>query len=207
MSQAEKPEPDPQAAPGAEPSDHSLLRRFRHGSQDAATQLYLRYAHRLRALAQAQCSPDLARRVDVDDIVQSVFGSFFRRASTGYYDVPAGEELWKLFLVIALNKIRAKGAFHRAAKRDVRRTATGEAFDRAVELAVGEDEAAFTFLELTIDEALDRLPPPHRQMIELRIEGHEVAAIARQTGRSKRTVERVLQEARAKLADLLNEEK
>ena len=37
-----------------------------------------------------------------EEIVQSVFGSFFRRARSGDYDVPVGDELWKLFLVIAL---------------------------------------------------------------------------------------------------------
>src|SRR5207302_2513111 len=51
-------------SPPAGPSDHSLLARFRRGSQDAATQLYLRYAQRLRGLARAQLSPALARRVD-----------------------------------------------------------------------------------------------------------------------------------------------
>src|SRR5271157_4690680 len=89
-------------------SDHSLMRRLRLGSEDAATQIYLRYAHRLRALARVQSSPDLTRCIDADEIVQSVFGSFFRRAKDGYYDVPEGEELRRLFLVIALNKIRAK---------------------------------------------------------------------------------------------------
>src|SRR3954463_15800086 len=85
--------------PSEDSSDRSLLQRFQDGNQDAATLLYLRYAKRLRALAKAQCSRDLARRVEVEDIVQSVFRSFFRGASRGYYDVPAGEELWKLFLV------------------------------------------------------------------------------------------------------------
>ena len=37
-----------------------------------------RYARRLEALARSKTSPDLARRVDDEDIVQSVFGSFFR---------------------------------------------------------------------------------------------------------------------------------
>src|SRR5437588_9272377 len=109
------------------PSDQSLLRRFRKGEQDGATQLYLRYAPRVRALVKAKTSPDLARRVDADDLVQSVFRSFFQGVTHGHYDVPAGEELWKLFLVIALNKIRAAGNFHRAEKRDVRLTAGGEA--------------------------------------------------------------------------------
>jgi RNA polymerase sigma-70 factor (ECF subfamily) len=98
-----------------EPSDRSLLVRLRQGNEDAATQLYLRYAERLNALIQSQCSTELARQVDAEEIVQSIFGSFFRGANQGYYDVPAGEELWKLFLIIALNKIRAKGNYYRAA--------------------------------------------------------------------------------------------
>jgi RNA polymerase sigma-70 factor (ECF subfamily) len=181
-----------------------LLRRLRGGSEDAATQLYLRYAHRLRALAESRCAPDVASRLDADDIVQSVFGSFFRKASKGHYDVPAGEDLWKLFLVIALNKIRAKCAYHRADKRDVRATAGSEGLAQAA--AVEPDEASYAILRLTIDEALGRLPPSHRQMVILRIDGHEVAEIAEQTRRSKRTVERILQEVRKKLAALLEEE-
>lgn len=188
-----------------EPSDRSLLQRFRRGSQDAATQLYLRYAARLRALARTHCSPDLSRRLDIDDIVQSVFGSFFRGASQGYYEVPPGEELWRLFLVIALNKIRAKGAFHRAAKRDVRLTAGSELLDRS-ETANPHDESAYRHLHLVVDEALDRLPAGYKEMVELRIEGYEVAEIARKTGRSKRTVERILQEARRQLAEFLRED-
>ena len=90
-------------------SDGSLMRRLQTGSQDAATQLYLRYAKRLHALSRAKCSPDLAARVDSDDIVQSVFRTFFRRVEKGEYDVPDGEELWKLFLVIGLNKIQTVG--------------------------------------------------------------------------------------------------
>jgi RNA polymerase sigma-70 factor (ECF subfamily) len=186
----------------ATPSDHSLLQRFRHGCQDAATQLYLRYARRLQGLVRAQLSPPLAQRVDVDDLVQSVFGSFFRRASRGYYDVPAGEELWRLFLVIALHKIRNQAAYHQADKRDHRRTDTGAQIS---DLCAPDDGAAFAFLQMAIDEALARLPPSHKQLVELRIEGYEIADLAQQTGRSKRTVERLLQEARARLAELLGE--
>src|SRR5438128_859755 len=108
------PAEDVRAQSDAVPSDGSLLRKVRHGDQEAARLLYLRYAGRLRALARAKSSPELAGRVDVDDIVQSAFGSFFRGVFHGSYDVPAGEELWSLFLVITLNKIRATGAHHRA---------------------------------------------------------------------------------------------
>jgi RNA polymerase sigma-70 factor (ECF subfamily) len=201
-----KPADDASASRASVPTDQSLLRRYRHGSEDAATQLYLRYAHRLRALAQAKCSPDLARRFDADDIVQSVFGSFFRGASKGLYDVPAGEELWKLFLVMALNKIRAKGAHHRAAKRDVRQTAELDDWEALPEPNAEQNEASFAVLQMVVDEALERLSPLQRRMIELRIEGQEVADIAQLTARSKRTVERVLQDFRNNLAALLREE-
>jgi RNA polymerase sigma-70 factor, ECF subfamily len=194
--------PSPPAGAGS--SDRSLLQRLRQGSQDAATQLYLRYVHRLRALTHAKCSAELARQVDAEDIVQSIFGSFFRGASQGYYEVPAGEELWKLFLVIALNKIRAKGNYHRAAKRDARLTVHGEGLEDQPAARGKEGDDDLAFLRLTIAEALDRLPPQHKQMVTLRIEGYEVAEIARQTGRSHRTVERILQQARERLTELLD---
>lgn len=191
------------ASDGGTPSDHSLLRRFKRGNQDAATQLYLRYAHRLRALVQAHCSTALTRRLDADDIVQSVFRRFFRRVSQGDYDVPPGEELWGLFLVIALNKIRAEETFHRASKRDVRVTAEVPPDD--VPGQDGSEEAAFTVLHLTIEDALRDMPDSLRTMVELRIQGHEVADIAARIGRSKRTIERSLQEVRTRLRVLLEE--
>src|SRR5215213_8947749 len=147
----------PAAADG--PSDRSLLRRLRGGSEDAATQLYRRYAHRLRALARANTSAHLARRVDAEDIVQSVFRIFFAAATRGLYDVPAGEDLWKLLLVIALNKIRAEGVFHQAAKRDVRATAE---LDPAAEPEEADDFAA-RFLRLVVKDTLERMPPLERQ--------------------------------------------
>ena len=188
------------------PSDHSLLRRLRRGQDDGPTLLYRRYAGRLHALAAAQRAPCLAARFDPEDIVQSVFRTFFRRAAQGDYDVPEGEEIWKLLLVIALNKIRAVGAFHRAARRDVRATAAGPAYEQAIGAEPGRDETALAVLRLVIDEALEGLPPGHRPIVELRVEGYEVAEIAARVRRSKRTVERILQEFRARLGAAIRAE-
>ncbi|GAC1447443.1 MAG: hypothetical protein NVSMB9_29610 [Isosphaeraceae bacterium] len=187
-----------------EPSDGSLLRKYRHGDQEAARLLYLRYAGRLRALARSRTSADLAGRVDDDDIVQSVFGSFFRGVNRGAYDVPAGEEIWNLFLVIALNKIRAKGAHHRAAKRDVRQTTGAEKIDQSIEEPQSDSQAC-VLLKISIDEALHRLPDEYERAIRLCMQGYEVAEIAEAIGRSKRSVERLLQQSRARLAELLDD--
>jgi RNA polymerase sigma-70 factor (ECF subfamily) len=195
---AEPPASSP--LPKDDRSDHELLELVRANDEQAAAALYFRYAPRLLALAASRCSPDLARRLDSEDIVQSVFGRFFRRARTGDYDVPEGQELWKLLLVIAMNRIRAAEAHHRAVKRDVGATDAGD-LDREPGSGRGADDEAH--LQLVVSDALERLPERHRELVELRLSGYEVGEIAEMTGRSRRTVERVLQEARAKLDDLL----
>jgi RNA polymerase sigma-70 factor (ECF subfamily) len=192
-------------APSDAPSDRSLVRRLQAGQEDAATQLYLRYARRLQALALRRCSTDLACRVDPDDIVQSVFSSFFRGVTQGFYDVPTGEEAWGLLLVIALNKIRAKGNFHHAARRDVRRTPSlGNDLDNMP--SKESDEASLTTLRLVIEDVLGDLPEEHRQIILLRMQEHQVEEIADRTRRSRRTVERVLQDFRHRLTTALEED-
>lgn len=182
-----------------EPSDRSLLSRIRGGSQGAAGELHRRYAERLLAFARTRIGADWQVREDAEDVVQSVFGSFFRGADRGLYQAPEGEELWGLFLVIALNKIRAKAAHHRAAKRDVRKTLAGQEPLEGPFEELADDAAASTYLQLVVDEMIGRLPDSHRETIRLRIEGFEVAEIATATGRSKRSTERILQEFRTRM--------
>jgi RNA polymerase sigma-70 factor, ECF subfamily len=193
-----------QAEPAS--SDGSLVRWARAGDQEAATQLYLRYANRLERLIQTQRSPDLACRFDPEDVVQSIFSSFFRGVNLGLYDVPDGQELWKLLLVIALNKIRARGNYHRAACRDVRLTRDETAFSMRALPQQYEDATSAVVLKLVIDEVLQRLPESQRQIVLDRIAGHEVTEIAERNGWSRRTVERVLQEFRNMLDGVLREE-
>jgi RNA polymerase sigma factor (sigma-70 family) len=187
-------------------SDRHLLERFQNGDREAAGLLYARYADRLRALTRRKSSAALACRLDPDDIVQSVFRNFFHAAREGGYDVPPGEDLWKLLLVIALNKIRARGTFHRAAKRDVRRTRRIDGLDPftlAKENTHGQSGA--TFLKMAAEEALAQLPPLQRRIVELRMQGYQVPEIAGITGRSLRTVERTLQHCRQQLTAFLND--
>lgn len=190
----------------AQPTDRSLLRRLRGGEQDAAEALYVRYARRLRALASTQTSAALASRFDPEDVVQSVFRTFFRRAADGQYDVPEGEELWNLLLVISLNKIRALATYHKAAKRDATTTLPLTSAESSSSGPDASKYEALQILELVIDEMLVDLPESQRAMIRMRIEGHAVDEIAAATQRSKRTVERALMQFRAQLGKLLFEE-
>src|SRR5438105_4634429 len=159
--------------PVPEPSDRSLLRRLQEGSQDAATILYGRYARRLRQLVESNCSADLARCLEPDDIVQSVFRRFFEQARKGFYDAPSDADLWKVLLVIALNRVRDLGDFYRAGKRDVRLTiSAGGNDDTFCDRALSDESAAF--LRLVVEESMSLLPPLYRTVCELRLAGHEV---------------------------------
>ncbi len=117
--------------PADEPNDHFLIAQTRAGDQAAATQLYLRYAKRLTSLVERRCSVELARCAGVEDIVQSVFATFFDRVCQGFYDIPDGDTVWKLLLVMGLNSIRTHATYHFAAKRDAHRTISGPALGSA----------------------------------------------------------------------------
>jgi DNA-directed RNA polymerase specialized sigma24 family protein len=67
------------------------------------------------------------------------------------------------------------------------------------------DSTALTVLQLVIDDITSKLAEVKREMIRLRIEGHEIEEIAQQTGRSSRSVERTLQEFRQALAAKLQD--
>src|SRR5262249_53122810 len=139
-------------------SDDTLVRWLRAGNDAAANRLYGRYVDRLRALARAKLSADLSRRVDAEDIVQSVFRRFFQAARRGNYDAPAGADLWDLLLVITLNRVRSEKSYQRAAKRDVRRTADAGAEGFSLESIAERDDLASALLRLHVEEALAEFP-------------------------------------------------
>ena len=170
-------------SPAASPTDNFLVGKYREGDQNAATQLYFRYARRLTALVKSRCSADLARVAGVEDIVQSVFKTLFQRIGKGYYDIPDRDELWKLLLVITLNKIRAKATYVHAVKRDVavqHGRCDGSPGSIASVECVRTSETGHADMILT--EILDRFSPQHRLILGLRIDGFTVEEIAEISG-------------------------
>ena len=63
------------------------LQRWRSGDAQAAEQLFTRYARRLTGLAEQHLSRKLAGRLDGEDVVQSVFRTFFRRSAAGEFRI------------------------------------------------------------------------------------------------------------------------
>ena len=99
----------------------SLVQRHRQGDPDAAAELFAYYARRLSRLAEQFISRKLAGRIEGDDVVQSVFRTFFRRCTAGEFQIDSSAQLWQLLVKITMLKARAQGRRHTAAQRDARR--------------------------------------------------------------------------------------
>ena len=98
-----------------------LLNRFRRGDDRAAHEIFDRYTLRLIGLTRTRLSAKLARRIDPEDVVQSVYRSFFRAAEQGNFELRQNGDLWRLLAAITLNKVRMQARKNRAVKRSLHR--------------------------------------------------------------------------------------
>lgn len=187
-------------------SADALLAQWRQGDQQAADKLFRRYADRLIALAQSRMPARLNQRIDAEDVVQSVYRSFFNRTRAGQYEAQYGGDVWRLLVTITLHKLTNEVAHHKAAKR---------AMDRELPLATSEDNSLpgvspevlarepspmeAVVLAEELEQVMAALTPVQRQILELRLQGYKIDEIADQVHRSQRTVRRVLDNVKANL--------
>jgi RNA polymerase sigma factor (sigma-70 family) len=160
---------------------------MREISEDAAAQFYARYMEKLMSLVQRNLASRFAARVDPEDLVQSIFRSWFTGAKEGRFQPASKDEVWKLLSVVALNKVRNKVKFHDAQRRAVSRTESGDEIFGGFPEPTPED--ARKFVEL-IEAASQRLEEMPRRTLELTIEGKSVEEIATELGRTTRSVSR-----------------
>ena len=181
-----------------------LVARWRHGDQQAAAELFRRYADRLVGLARAQLSRKVGQRVDAEDVVQSVYRSFFADARDGHYDIQRGGDLWRLLVTITLCKVRNQAKHNGRAKRAVQRDQGFGSEDSLLGiqpdlLARGPTPVDAAALTDELDQLMQQLEAPDRRIVELRLQGFKLAEIADLVQRSQRTVCRVLEEVKQHL--------
>ncbi|QJW99127.1 ECF-type sigma factor [Frigoriglobus tundricola] len=106
-----------------EPQFADLIRRVRAGQAEAAAELVDQFEPEIRrAIRMRLTDPRLRRVLDSVDICQSVFGQFFARAAAGQFDLQEPNQLVRLLVVMAQNRLRNHAAFQQAARRDQRRS-------------------------------------------------------------------------------------
>ena len=187
-----------------------LFDRYRNGDEDAADELFRRYVDRLIGLARNRMSSGLARRVDAEDVVQSVYRSFFAHARNGQYAIERAGDLWRLLATITVNKVRKKARFHGQQKRSIDRersldSGTGTSADEVELFAGGPATPDAVAVVDELEAVMVGLEAKHREMLELRLQGQCLQEIADKVGRSQRTVRRFLDQAQTLLEQRLLE--
>jgi RNA polymerase sigma-70 factor (ECF subfamily) len=158
-----------------------LMARVRAGDADAAAELVRRYEPLIRREVRLRLEDRrLERAFDADDVCQSVLASFFVRAAAGQFDLDSPEQLGRLLMQMARNKLASAARAQSRQKRDHRRAAGDEALD-----LTAADEPTPSRV-VAGRELLDRfrslLTAEERQLVDLRAEGLEWAEVAERLG-------------------------
>jgi RNA polymerase sigma-70 factor (ECF subfamily) len=167
---------------GAEYAD--FIRRVRLGDERAAEELIGRYEAEIRLEIRTLLrlrNPRLRRVFDSMDICQSVMASFFLRAAVGDFELNEPSQLIRLLVGMARNCLAERVRFHQRRRRDVRRSDGG-----------GTDEWAIPSQAETPSQVISRreqlalfrgrLSEEERSVAELRSQGLDWAAVARELG-------------------------
>ena len=157
-----------------------FIRRLRAGDEQAAIELVERYERVIRCEARLRLTdPRLGRLLDSVDISQSVLASFFVRASAGEYDLSRPEDLMRLLVRMARNKVASQARRQRARAADQQRVegenleATVAAPTDMVQLVAGRD---------LLEEVRRRLSAEERQIADLRGQGRSWQEVAAELG-------------------------
>lgn len=172
-----------------------LIPLLRQGDEAAAARVWQRFVPRLLGLARRTlaCHPRLAGLAD--DVVQSVFASFFHRARAGRFTLQGRDDLWNLLAVMTVRKARRTILHETADKRgggQVRNEAAAPLEEASANLAASTPPAS-PECDLIAEELLTRLPAELRTVAVLRLMGHTNREIAAQLDWTVRKVERKLQ--------------
>ena len=196
----------------AEPDSFvEMMARLRAGDDDVANAVFRRFASRLIGLARSKIDNHLRHKVDPEDVVQSVYRSFFRRHASHQFEVGSWDDLWYLLTVITLHKCSKRIDYARAARRDVRREvpvdsgAEAGSWWQAIDREPTPPEAAM--LTELIEQVHRGFDADARQIIELSLQGYSVPEICGRLGRAERTVRRLRERARKRLEGMLAEDR
>jgi RNA polymerase sigma-70 factor (ECF subfamily) len=181
-----------------------LMTCLRRGDSEAAGVVFDRFACRLVGLAADHLPRALQAKLDPEDVVQSVFRSFFRRQADGAFRLEGWEQLWRLLATITVHKCGHHVQKFLTSRRDVRREWPVPVPDSSSDCVTPPVDPAPTPAEAllladTLRDVLDNLTERERPVVVLRLQGLSVAEIAAELRCSQRTVLRHLHGVRSRL--------
>ena len=179
------------AAPGAAESpvtDESfleLMQRVRAGDHAAAERLVRLYESDVRRAIRVRLTDARLRRVlDSIDVCQSVLANFFVRAAAGQFELSTPEQLLRLLVTMARNRLTDWARRQQADVRDGRRDVPLDGDDSSgIALsAPGPSPSSIVAGRELISEYQRRMTSDERQIMEFRFQGASWDDIAAQLG-------------------------
>jgi RNA polymerase sigma-70 factor (ECF subfamily) len=161
---------------------NGFVKRVRAGDEQAASELVRRYEPEIRREVRLRLrDPRLRRDFDSVDICQSVLASFFVRAALGQYELERPEQLLKLLVTMARNKLVHQVRKQRSQRRDNRRLeAAGQ--EKLASVAGGANPSELVARQELLQVFRNRMSAEERQLVELRSQGRDWAEIAAEVG-------------------------
>jgi RNA polymerase sigma factor (sigma-70 family) len=185
----------------------TMLRGLVDGDERAYAEFWNAYGNRLNAVARRRLPAGLQRRVEPEDVVQSVCRTFFRRVTQGKLRLSDSESLWRLLCAITLAKTRMQIRFHLQQRRNLNREAKPQAagenrssWQPAADEPGPEEAALFSDQLASI---LAELAQQEQQVVALKLEGLTNAEVASQLNCSERTVRRITNRLRQRFESIL----
>jgi RNA polymerase sigma-70 factor (ECF subfamily) len=192
--------------PPAAPEDVDFvdfLRRIRAGDEGAAVELVRRFEPLIRREVRMRLGDErLNRAFDSIDVSQSVLAYFLSRAADGQYELDRPDQLARLLVTMARNRLISRARSERRLVRDVGRlSAETGALDRLVDSHPSPSEILSRKEELELLKA--SLGDEERQIFELRSQGLSWDQVAVQLGGNAQSRRMQLSRGLARIEDRL----
>jgi RNA polymerase sigma-70 factor (ECF subfamily) len=165
--------------------DHfrTLIEQVRAGNEQAAAELVRQYVPAIRrAVRMRLTDPRLNRILDSMDICQSVMASFFVRASEGQFDMDSPDQLIKLLVTMARNKLLDQARKQQATRRDQRRVEPANPEDLEALPGHGSSPSEVLLGKELLQRVRDELEEDERYLVDQRLLGREWPEIAAELG-------------------------
>ncbi len=165
----------------------SFIKLIRAGDEDAARELVRRFEGVIRREVRLRLDDRRLLRVfDSMDISQSVLTSFFARAGSGQFEIETPDQLIRLLIGMARNKLAFQVRWQHARRRDSRRLNTETRVDELQVVSTTPGPSELASKEDLINTVRLRLGEEERQLADLRAAGWEWPEIATRLGGSPR---------------------
>jgi RNA polymerase sigma-70 factor, ECF subfamily len=183
------------------PSFRETIGRLAERDEAAARYVFDRYIRRLVAMARSRLDRRVRQKVDPEDVLQSVYLSFFVRNQRGQFNLLDWEGVWAVLAVITLRKCHRWNNRFRTRSRDIGVEVPAQGGSSAGREPASREptpEEAAVLVEL-VEQLLRDLCPRDQEIVRCSLDGMTTSEIGARIGRCERTVLRVLERVKARL--------